>query len=189
MCPCHSPPTISARPPGLFPSCPDQTGQWFHICNGCVVGIRQAKIDYCELYAHADPCRKAGHSLRAHQACRGHPCQPFGRAGTRPGNRNSHGCWLSRRLAPQAEPLVVALVHRTGGRLPDLRHQAGLPQLGFHQLRVTAPGRAAWLAVTPEQPQQPAARRQQSAGGRRWRCSPPAGRDRWRRSRCAPRSR
>lgn len=66
-------------------------------------------------------------------------------------------------LAPQTQPLVVALLHRPAGRLPDLRHQASLAQLGCHQLWVTAPGRTAWLVVAPEQPQQPAARCQQPA--------------------------
>jgi len=68
-------------------------------------------------------------------------------------------------LAPQTQPLVVAFVHRSAGRLPDLRHQAGLAQLVFHMLRITAPRRAAGLVVAPEQPQQPAARCQQPANG------------------------
>jgi hypothetical protein len=68
-------------------------------------------------------------------------------------------------LAPQAQPLVVALLHRPAGRLPDLRQKASLAQLGCHLLRITAPRRAAGLAVAPEQPQQPAARCQQPAGG------------------------
>ncbi len=78
-------------------------------------------------------------------------------------NRGSIGSGLGWAEAPQAQPFVLTLVHRTAGRLPELCHQTRPAQLDFHGLRVTAPGRTTQPAVAPEQSQQPAARSQQAA--------------------------